>query len=191
MDCGETPRHLRYATGPWLALNYRLKEAQSQLEPAFIAIGSNLGDSRRIVTMAFERLQSLSTGPLLRSSLWETAPVDCPPGSPNFINALAAIIPRPEETPEGLLDKLQAIEREFGRPPSQGARNQPRLLDLDLIAFGQCARSTPRLVLPHPRAHLRRFVLGPLSEIAPDFILPGQSRTVRELLLHLDTQRQP
>jgi 2-amino-4-hydroxy-6-hydroxymethyldihydropteridine diphosphokinase len=60
--------------------------------------------------------------------------------------------------------------------------NEPRLLDLDLIAFGQRALSTPTLVLPHPRAHLRRFVLQPLSEIAPGFILPGQAQTVSQLL---------
>ena len=60
--------------------------------------------------------------------------------------------------------------------------NEPRPIDLDLIAFGQEVRSSPELTLPHPRAHLRRFVLQPLSEVTPNFVLPGQNRTVMELL---------
>jgi 2-amino-4-hydroxy-6-hydroxymethyldihydropteridine diphosphokinase len=63
--------------------------------------------------------------------------------------------------------------------------NEPRLLDLDLIAFGTRAADLPGLVLPHPRAHLRRFVLQPLAEIAPEFVLPGQGRGVATLLADL------
>ena len=147
----------------------------------FVALGSNLGDSRDIIRRALERLEGLSDEPLLRSSLMETAPVDCPPGSPPFINAVCGLVPRASETPHTLLDKLQAIEKEFGRAPKKIV-NEPRVLDLDLIAFGREIISTPTLVLPHPRAHLRRFVLEPLCEIAPDFKLPGQPRTVKELL---------
>ena len=150
-------------------------------ELAFVALGSNLGDSPAIIRRAFERLQELSDEPLLKSSLWETAPVDCPPGSPPFVNAMAGLVPRIGETPEILLDRLQALEKEFGRRPKK-VLNEPRTVDLDLIAFGNTTRNTPRLVLPHPRARARRFVLEPLSEIAPDFVLPGETRTVRELL---------
>lgn len=153
-------------------------------ELAFVALGSNLGDSLAIIRQAFERLQELSDEPLLKSPLWETAPVDCPPGSPPFVNAMAGLAPRIGETPETLLDKLQALEKVFGRRPKK-VMNEPRTLDLDLIAFGNAIRNTPRLVLPHPRAHERRFVLEPLSEIAPDFVLPGRTRTVRELLREL------
>jgi len=70
-----------------------------------------------------------------------------------------------------LLQKLRALEKEFGRT-SKKVLNEPRSLDLDLIAFGTETRNSPELILPHPRAHLRRFVLQPLGEIAPDFILP-------------------
>ena len=150
-------------------------------ELAFIALGSNLGDSPAIIRQAFERLQGLSDERLLKSSLWETAPVDCPPDSPPFVNAMAGLAPRAGETPETLLEKLQALEKEFGRRPKK-VLNEPRTLDLDLIAFGNTTRTTPQLVLPHPRARERRFVLEPLSEIAPDFVLPGETRTVRELL---------
>jgi 2-amino-4-hydroxy-6-hydroxymethyldihydropteridine diphosphokinase len=151
---------------------------------AYVALGSNLGDPRQNVLRAMERLQELSAAPLLKSSLIETAPVDCPPGSPNFVNAVAGLAPRPGETPESLLAKLRALEKEFGRQPKK-VSNEPRPLDLDLIAFGGEIRHTPSLVLPHPRAHLRRFVLEPLVEIAPDLILPGQTRTVADLLAKL------
>jgi 2-amino-4-hydroxy-6-hydroxymethyldihydropteridine diphosphokinase len=151
---------------------------------AYIALGSNLGDSARILDEATGRLQEFSAAPLRRSSLWQTSPVDCPPGSPPFVNAVVGLLPRADETPESLLAKLQALEREFGRRPRQ-VLNEPRPLDLDLIAFGAETRATPELTLPHPRAHLRRFVLHPLSEIAPDLVLPGQMCSVAELLVAL------
>jgi len=147
----------------------------------FVALGSNLGDSRQTILRAIDRLQTLSDQPLLKSSLIETSPLDCPPGSPNFVNAVVGLMPRAKETPESLLKKLRVIEIEFGRQPKT-VLNEPRPLDLDLIAFGKETRDTPELVLPHPRAHLRRFVLQPLAEIAPDFIIPGQTKTVAQLL---------
>jgi len=149
---------------------------------AFVALGSNLGDGKRNVLAAMDRLQELSDYPLLRSTLWETEPVDCPPDSPKFINAMIGLVPRQGETPESLLGKLQKLEQKFGRKPKQ-VLNEPRPLDLDLIAFGGETRHTPELTLPHPRATQRRFVLGPLADIAPDLILPGQDETVAQLLL--------
>jgi 2-amino-4-hydroxy-6-hydroxymethyldihydropteridine diphosphokinase len=148
---------------------------------AIIALGSNLGDSRETVRHAMDRLENLSIAGLTRSSLYCSQPVDCPPGSSDFINAVVASQPHPEETPESLLTKLQALEREFGRQPKR-VMNEARPLDLDLISFGAEMRNGPRLILPHPRAHLRRFVLAPLTEIAPDFRLPGQQETVAVLL---------
>ena len=151
---------------------------------AVVALGANLGDSRGNILRGMRRLEELSDRPLLRSSLWQTAPVDCPPGSPAFVNAVVGFRPRDNETPETLLAKLQALEREFGRRPKK-VLNETRPLDLDLIAFGNETRATRELTLPHPRAHERRFVLQPLSEIALDLVLPGQSRSVAELLHRL------
>jgi 2-amino-4-hydroxy-6-hydroxymethyldihydropteridine diphosphokinase len=159
-------------------------ELVSMSELAIVAIGSNLGDSRALVLRAMDKLQDFSDKPLLRSSLYETAPVDCPPGSPNFLNAVVAFEPRSDETPESLLKKLQALEKEFGRQPKK-VLNESRPLDLDLIAFGNRTSNTPELTLPHPRAHLRRFVLEPLSEIAPHFILFAQKKDVSSLLREL------
>jgi 2-amino-4-hydroxy-6-hydroxymethyldihydropteridine diphosphokinase len=151
-----------------------------------VALGSNLGDSRRIISEAMERLQNLSDSPILKSSLWQTSPVNCPPDSPKFINAIVAFVPKKDETPESLLTKLRNLEKQFGRAPKK-ILNEPRPLDLDLIAFGSETRHTPDLTLPHPRAHLRKFVLQPLNEIAPALVLAGQGRTISELLAKLDS----
>jgi 2-amino-4-hydroxy-6-hydroxymethyldihydropteridine diphosphokinase len=134
-------------------------------------------------------LQQWAVGRIRRSSLWRSLPVDCPPGSPPFINAAVALVPRPGETPETLLGKLQALERKFGRRPKK-VHNEPRPLDLDLIAFGRATRRGATLTLPHPRAHLRRFVLGPLAEIAPGHRLPRRRRTLRQLLAALPRQQE-
>ena len=148
---------------------------------AIVALGSNVGDPRQNVLEAIQRLEALSAAPLLRSSLWQTSPLDCPPGSPPFINAVVAIVPISGETPETLLRKLKLLEHEFGRRPKK-VLNEPRPLDLDLIIFGRETTVTDQLTVPHPRAHQRRFVLQPLSQIAPDLVFPGQNRTVSQLL---------
>jgi 2-amino-4-hydroxy-6-hydroxymethyldihydropteridine diphosphokinase len=164
---------------------FRIQNSEFQ-KLAIVALGSNLGDSRRIILDAMARLQNFSDRPLLKSSLWQTAPVACPPDSPAFVNAVAGLAPRAGETPESLLQKLRELEKEFGRAQKL-VLNEPRVLDLDLIAFDAEIRHTPKLILPHPRAHLRRFVLQPLNEIAPDLILPSQRKTVSELLAELSS----
>jgi len=118
--------------------------------------------------------------------VWQTTPVDCPPGSPRFLNAAISLEPQSAETPETLLDRLQALERAFGRRP-KAILNEPHPLDLDLIAYGAEIRTTQRLILPHPRACQRRFVLAPLAEIEPDFRLPGQDLTISQLLARLQS----
>ncbi len=151
---------------------------------AYIALGSNLGDSPGALRQAVLALQNLSREPIRSSSLWETTPVDCPEGAPPFINAVLRILPLVGESPESLLQKLQNLERRFGRLPKR-VHNEARPLDLDLILFRAELRRSPDLTLPHPRALSRRFVLEPLSEIAPGLVFPGQTRTVIQLLSDL------
>lgn len=149
-----------------------------------MAIGSNLpspyGDAKATVRRAMTELDTLSRQRALRSSLWRTQPVDCPPDTRDFVNAVVALYPFPDETPETLLEKLLALESEFGRRRS-GANNEARPLDLDLITFAERRVNSASLVVPHPRAHERGFVLLPLAEIAPDLVLPNQTATVAEL----------
>lgn len=148
---------------------------------AYIALGANLGDPELTFACAVGRLQGLSAMPLITSRWMRSKPVNCPPGSPDFLNGVVAIRPFPGETPETLLEKLKALEVEFGRTPKK-EMNEARPLDLDLISFGNEIRNTEALTLPHPRAREREFVLRPLAEIAPDFVLPGQEKNVLELL---------
>ena len=153
---------------------------------AYISLGSNLGDPVATLQSAFTELQSLSQEPIRQSSLWSSTPVDCPPDSPDFINAAVTMTPVDGEKPETLLARLQALEVQFGRQPKM-VINEPRPLDLDLIAFGNEQRQGAYLTLPHPRFHERRFVLEPLAEIAPGTVLPGQSITISELLARLES----
>lgn len=159
-------------------------EVQTAKCEVVVALGANLGDPAATIRAAFARLDALAAEPVRRSSLWQSTPVDCPPGSPLFVNAVALLVPREGETPESLLAKLQELEREFGRRPKL-VLNEARPLDLDLIAWGGETRATPTLILPHPRAHLRRFVLEPLAELAPTLILPGQTFSVADRLAEL------
>jgi len=109
-----------------------------------------------------------------------------PAGSPDFVNAVVGLVPARNETPESLLTRLLALEKEFGRKPKK-MPNEPRPLDLDLIVFGNTLRESPELILPHPRAHLRKFVLLPLNEIAPGLVLPLQAESVSQLAERLAT----
>lgn len=164
--------------------------AASPQELVLVALGANLGDAKRTVVQAMNVLCTWSEG--LRSSLWETEPEQCPEGSPMFVNAAVALLRKPEWTPEGFLERLHALEREHGRV-SRIVKNESRTLDLDLIAFGSECR-TGKLALPHPRAHERRFVLGPLAEIAPNFVWPGaaaRGATVADLLGSLPLRPAP
>jgi 2-amino-4-hydroxy-6-hydroxymethyldihydropteridine diphosphokinase len=151
-----------------------------------IALGSNLRDRQAEIEAGMAFLRSLSLGGSIRvSPSIETAPVDCPPGSPAFLNAMAEIELDPKVLPpKELLHALQAFERSRGRPEEREI-NAPRPLDLDIIYYGDLRIEEPGLVVPHPRAVERRFVLEPLSHLRPEFIFPGQTRTVRELLAAL------
>lgn len=114
-----------------------------------VAFGSNLGDSASLIRWAMDRLEDRSSRPLRRSSLWTSTPVDCPPGSPTFTNAVAILTPKDGETPESLLTFLQSVEVEAGRRPKV-VHNESRPLDLDVIAWDGETRNTPQLILPHP-----------------------------------------
>ncbi len=146
-----------------------------------VALGANLGDPLAQLRFAARELEKISIRPLRYSSVWETQPVDCPPGSPVFANTIILAVAGADESPKAWLDQFQDWERQAGRLPKR-MLNEARPLDVDLIAWGRRQLSTDRLVLPHPRAHLRRFVLEPLVELLPEWYLPGQLKPVRDLL---------
>ena len=137
---------------------------------AFVALGANLGDPAATVTAAINALGTLpETRLLAASSLYRTAPIGLA-DQPEFINAAARL--ETSLPPEALLDALLALEQDFGRVRLE--RNGPRTLDLDLLLYDDRRLDSPRLSLPHPRLHLRAFVLYPLAELAPDLALPGR-----------------
>ena len=151
-----------------------------------IGLGSNRGDSRRIVVEAMGRLGEFAEGEVQRSHLWQTSPVDCPPGSGDFINAAATFSARQGLSPESLLRSLKLLEVEYGREVT-AQKNTPRELDLDLLLFDQEVRDTETFRLPHPRAVDRLFVLAPAAEVVPDVIWPGTDKSIQQLLLALDS----
>ena len=138
------------------------------MNTAYVALGANLGDPKATVLAAFAALANLPESRVARcSSLYRTAPVGIL-SQPDFVNAVALL----ETTlaPEALLDALLDIEARFGRIRRE--RNGPRTLDLDLLLYDDIELDLPRLTLPHPRLHLRAFVLLPLAEVAPDLAIP-------------------
>lgn len=148
----------------------------------FLALGSNKGDTEAIFRTALTELSA--NGFLLekRSPLYKTEPVDCDEGVPPFINAVISGIW--QDTPEALLDLCQSLERRAGRPEKHSSR-QSRELDLDIILFGSRVIRTERLIVPHPRAFQRAFVLVPLNDIAPDAFFADSGQSAAELLKSL------
>lgn len=153
---------------------------------AYISIGSNLGDRMANLQVAVNRLKEISILPIKTSSVWETEPLDCPAGSPMFLNAVVRITVSQEIGPLQLLNQLLCIERDLGRHGKR-IHNMPRIIDLDLICMGWYVCYLPEIILPHPRAHQRPFVLAPLVEIEPQLILPGFSITVEQLFKELSS----
>jgi 2-amino-4-hydroxy-6-hydroxymethyldihydropteridine diphosphokinase len=146
---------------------------------AFVGLGSNVGDSPGIVREALERMRALGTD-FVNSDLYLSAPwggVD----QPAFIDVVAAF-----DTELAAVDLLAVnleIERDFGRVRRE--RWGPRVLDIDLLLYGEQTIDAPMCHVPHPRMRERRFVLEPLAEIAPDFKVPPDGATARELLAAL------
>ena len=145
------------------------------------ALGSNTGDRLALLEGACDRLSALF-GSLRLSQLYETEPVDCPPGSPAFLNACVEV--HTDMPPQEILKECQRIETELGRTRS-GVYGEARTCDIDIIYCGELVLHSPTLTLPHPRAHERRFVLAPLCDIDPTLTLPGQQCSVAELLAAL------
>lgn len=149
-----------------------------------IALGSNIGDRLRNLQDARTEILSLPgvSGGLLSSKVYETEPVDCEPGTASYLNAVVEV--EYEGHAITLLDALQAIENKMGRP-SKRPRNAPRTIDLDILYAGNLTLSNEEIVIPHPRLHLRRFVLAPLNDIRPELILPGRHESVSAMLARL------
>jgi 2-amino-4-hydroxy-6-hydroxymethyldihydropteridine diphosphokinase len=147
---------------------------------AYVGVGTNVGERADHLRRALGDLAAGAGALAAVSAVWETEPVDAP--SPAWFWNMAVALDW-SGSPAGLLDRLLGIERRAGR--TRSVRGAPRTLDLDLLLVGHAIVDHPRLALPHPRMWIRRFVLAPLAEIAPDARDPQSGRTVAEALAGL------
>lgn len=150
-----------------------------------LGLGSNIGNRLENLRLARKAISDLANAkpPVLSSALYETEPVGCEPETEKFLNAVVEF--DYEGDPTRLLEQLIKIEETLGRKRDH-RRNLSRTIDLDLLYYGDQQINDERLQLPHPRLHLREFVLRPLADIRPDLILPGQKKTIRELLVEVE-----
>lgn len=153
------------------------------LVSAYVALGANLGEPIVAIQKAFKGIEALSGVHSVRcSSLYLTAPIDS--SGPDYVNAVAEL--QTELTAPALLSALQGIESQAGR--ERPYRNAPRLLDLDILTYGQAMIESPLLTVPHPRMYERAFVLIPLAEIAPEQVSAAQLQSVNDQkITHLAT----
>ena len=143
--------------------------------PVALMLGGNLGDTAARFDAAAAALERAGMTEIRRSRICRSAPVDCVPGTPDFSDqALTGLW---HGTARELLALGQGLERAAGRPERHSSR-ESRTLDIDIILFGDTISDAPELTIPHPRARNRRFVLGPLAEIAPDWRFPDTGKTI-------------
>lgn len=155
-----------------------------------IALGSNVGDRMANIHKARLALREIAVQgeAFLCAPIYQTEPRLCPPGSPDFYNTVVELSYHGSEGE--LLEVTQAMEKNLGRLPSI-ERNAPRVIDVDLLYFGDALIRTRQLILPHPRLAQRRFVLQPLAAIRPELLLPGQVDSVAELLEKIVHEQAP
>lgn len=145
---------------------------------AALAFGTNLGDKKQNISRALDCLQKGGFKITAVSSSMESEPVDCTPESGIFLNgALTGLWPG---TADELLSLCQKVELTMGRK-ARRALNSPRPIDLDILLFNEEEIYSPALQVPHPRMHIRDFVMLPLCEVAADWLVPGKGKSVRDL----------
>lgn len=153
---------------------------------AYVGLGSNLGDRAGNLLRAVRGLLGAGLRVARLSSVYETEPVGVPSAQPLFLNMVAELALAADAqadalpSPEQLLARLLRIEYQLGRRRAQALA--PRTIDLDLLLYGDSRAATDFLTLPHPRLHLRRFVLAPLCELAPELMHPTLRLPLRRLL---------
>lgn len=151
-----------------------------------IAFGSNLGNRLENLRIGLRTLLDRSRSKLISASkVYETEPVDCPEGSAAYLNAVIQL--EATQSPHELHRIMQGVEATLGRPEKRDL-NAPRHLDLDILFAGHSTIRDERLTIPHPRLHLRRFVLQPLADICPELVLPGHEHSIKSLLAVLEDE---
>lgn len=155
---------------------------ETEITTAYVGLGSNLGDRAGNLLMAVRGLLEASFVVTKLSAIYETEPVDI--DTPHRFLNMAAELRIFNITPSQVMARLLRIEYLLGRGERTGKK--PRTVDLDLLFYGRTHMETPFLTLPHPRLHLRRFVLTPMAELAPNLVHPVLHKEMRELLRDVD-----
>ena len=147
-----------------------------------LSLGGNVGNVADAIRHVAASIPKFGLREVELSPLYVTSPVGCEPGTPDFINAV--IIGNWNGEADSLLELCHQFESKAGRPEIR-EKNSPRTLDIDIILFGNEVRTDEKLVLPHPEATKRLYVLQPLCDIDPDIVFPDTKMTVFELLKKL------
>lgn len=150
---------------------------------AFVGLGGNAGPLEANFAAARRALRDLATSPLVISPLYLSQPWgDAEHGADQgaFVNQVVGFAPR--FSARATLGGLLNLERSLGRDRAREVRYGARTMDLDILIWPGTVLAEPDLIVPHPRLHLRRFVLVPLADVAPQLPVPGRGRTVTELL---------
>jgi 2-amino-4-hydroxy-6-hydroxymethyldihydropteridine diphosphokinase len=149
----------------------------------YVSLGSNLGDRAGNLLLGIRGMLDAGLGVGRVSTVYETEPVETFP-QPAFLNMVAELSSKTLPPPEQMMARLLRVEYALGR--TREAAMAPRTIDLDLLLYRDDTRNTEFLTLPHPRLHLRRFVLTPLAELAARLVHPTLNKTIRELLEQVD-----
>jgi len=152
---------------------------------AYVSLGSNLGDRAGFLLLAVRGMLAAGLDVIRLSSIYETQPVEYTE-QPMFLNLVAELRGSTLPTPEQTLARLLRIEFALGR--TRDIRLGPRTIDLDLVLFKDEQRDTEFLTLPHPRLHLRRFVLVPLNELVANLVHPVLEQSISDLLANCEDQ---
>ena len=147
----------------------------------YLSLGSNIGDRESNLAQATMALSiNFEISDIISSSYYETEPL-YNEGQPDFLNSVVRFSTTLK--PFDVLDIVQKVERMLGRPEKR-EKNQPRLIDIDILFHGDAVIETEELSLPHPMVSLRKFILIPFAEIEPDFQIPHSNLTIKDLINH-------
>lgn len=156
------------------------------MRKVYVGLGSNLGNRKKYLVSAIDRIDSCREICVVnKSSFYETKPVGGPP-QPDYVNCVIEL--DTETEPQSLLEEFKGIELELGRKP--GTRWGPRVIDIDILLYGNKVINDSNLKIPHESMHKRIFVLEPLCEISPDFKHPVLRKTIFELLKDLKVPKK-
>jgi 2-amino-4-hydroxy-6-hydroxymethyldihydropteridine diphosphokinase len=163
-------------------------ECKSLGSPVALGFGANLGEAEETFQQAVTMLRAGGLKNIRQASVYKSKAQDCYPGTPDFSNS--ALTGCWLGSPQELLELTQSIEVKLGRPREHDSKAS-RSIDIDLLLFAQCIIDEPQLQVPHPRMCRRHFVMQPLAEIAPSWLMPDSGKSIAQCLAELQRRDAP